>query len=122
MQCLLLILLSIAVTAASSDSVQRHDFALQEAGGSGSFALIEGRGEWVALHFLLKTTCPYCIRHTHEYSTRAGEASGVRHAMIGMSLGPVTGHLVSQIVGEQDPDSDLGLLDPDRFSRGAEIS
>jgi D-amino-acid dehydrogenase len=38
------------------------------------------------------------------------------HAMIGMSLGPVTGRLVSQIVGGSTPDFDLELLDPDRFA------
>ena len=38
------------------------------------------------------------------------------HAMIGMSLGPVTGRLVAQIVGGQTPDFDLGLFDPDRFA------
>jgi D-amino-acid dehydrogenase len=37
------------------------------------------------------------------------------HAMIGMSLGPVTGRIVAQIVGGQTPDFDLDLLDPDRF-------
>jgi D-amino-acid dehydrogenase len=38
------------------------------------------------------------------------------HAMIGMSLGPVTGRLVAQIVGGRTPDFDLGLFDPDRFA------
>ena len=37
------------------------------------------------------------------------------HAMIGMSLGPVTGQLVGQIVEGQAPAFDLRLLDPDRF-------
>lgn len=38
------------------------------------------------------------------------------HAMIGMSLGPITGQLVAQIVDGQTPDMDLSLLDPDRFA------
>jgi D-amino-acid dehydrogenase len=37
------------------------------------------------------------------------------HAMVGMSLGPVTGKLVAQLVGGHTPPTDLRALDPDRF-------
>jgi D-amino-acid dehydrogenase len=37
------------------------------------------------------------------------------HAMVGMSLGPVTGQLVAQLVTGATPAPDLRLLDPDRF-------
>lgn len=37
------------------------------------------------------------------------------HAMMGMSLGPATGRLVSQIVLGETPEVDLALLHPDRF-------
>ena len=37
------------------------------------------------------------------------------HAMIGMSLGPVTGHLVAALVTGERPALDLSALDPDRF-------
>lgn len=37
------------------------------------------------------------------------------HAMMGLSLGPVTGALVSEIVSGETPSIDLRLLDPDRF-------
>jgi D-amino-acid dehydrogenase len=37
------------------------------------------------------------------------------HAMVGMSLGPVTGKLVARLVAGAAPPADLGLLDPDRF-------
>ena len=37
------------------------------------------------------------------------------HAMVGMSLGPVTGKLVAQLAGGGTPPVDLRLLDPDRF-------
>lgn len=29
------------------------------------------RGKFVALHFLLKTECPFCLKHTHEYAMKA---------------------------------------------------
>jgi glycine/D-amino acid oxidase-like deaminating enzyme len=35
--------------------------------------------------------------------------------MIGVSLGPVTGEIVSQIVAREKPSVDLSLLDVDRF-------
>ncbi len=38
------------------------------------------------------------------------------HAMMGMSLSPVTGQLVSEIVSGETPSFDLSLLSPDRFA------
>jgi D-amino-acid dehydrogenase len=37
------------------------------------------------------------------------------HAMLGFTLAPITGRLVAQIVGGEEPEHDLALLDPDRF-------
>jgi D-amino-acid dehydrogenase len=37
------------------------------------------------------------------------------HAMIGVSLGPVTGKLVAEVVCRQTPSLDISLLDPRRF-------
>jgi len=38
------------------------------------------------------------------------------HAMMGMSLGPITGKLVAQIVSGEHPSIDIGMLNPDRFA------
>ena len=38
------------------------------------------------------------------------------HAMMGMSLSPITGQLVSEIVSGEKPSFDLNLLSPDRFA------
>lgn len=38
------------------------------------------------------------------------------HAMMGLSLGPITGRLISQIVSDEVPDLDLSLLNPNRYS------
>ena len=43
------------------------DFTLPAVGDEKPFVLSEAKGKYVALHFLLKTECPYCIRHTNEY-------------------------------------------------------
>ena len=38
------------------------------------------------------------------------------HAMLGLSLGPLTGQLVSQILNREPTDIDLSLLSPDRYA------
>jgi len=37
------------------------------------------------------------------------------HAMMGWSLGPATGKLVSEIISNKKPSVDLKLMSPDRF-------
>lgn len=71
-----------AVAAADPPPFQREDFTVQQADGDGVFRLREARGQWVALHFLLKTACPFCLRHTHEYHRRAAEVPGVVHVFL----------------------------------------
>jgi D-amino-acid dehydrogenase len=38
------------------------------------------------------------------------------HAMMGLSLAPITGRLVAEIISGEKPSHDLALLSPDRFS------
>ena len=38
------------------------------------------------------------------------------HAMMGLSLGPVSGQIIADIAAEKDPAFDLSLLRPDRFA------
>ncbi len=47
------------------------DFTLKAAGSNETFTLSQARGKYVALHFLLKTECPICARHTHQHSEGA---------------------------------------------------
>jgi thioredoxin-dependent peroxiredoxin len=46
------------------------------------FRLSEAKGRYVALHFLLKTECPFCLRHTAEYSMKAPTVAGVTHVFL----------------------------------------
>lgn len=46
------------------------------------FALSEARGRFVALHFLLLTECPVCVRTAQDYIVRADEVAGVTHVFI----------------------------------------
>jgi len=38
------------------------------------------------------------------------------HAMMGLSLGPVSGRIVAQLISGRTPDLDLTLLNPDRYN------
>jgi glycine/D-amino acid oxidase-like deaminating enzyme len=40
--------------------------------------------------------------------------------MMGISLAPITGKLIAQIIDGERPEIDIRLLDPDRFSRRKE--
>ena len=71
--------LCLASFAFSAEPVA--DFTLQSHDGK-SFKLSEQKGKYVALHFLLKTECPICIKHTREVSQRADELAGVTQVFI----------------------------------------
>jgi thioredoxin-dependent peroxiredoxin len=58
------------------------DFTLPEANGPGKFTLSEARGKFVALHFLLKTECPVCLRHTRDYSQKSKQLKNVIQVFI----------------------------------------
>lgn len=61
---------------------KRIDFKLRSANGSETFTLSSARGKYVALHFLLKTECPYCIRHTNDYAAKAASLPNVIQVFI----------------------------------------
>lgn len=58
------------------------DFTLKEVGGDKTFTLSNAKGRYVALHFLLKTECPICLKHTQTYHARSTSVPGVEHIFI----------------------------------------
>lgn len=58
------------------------DFTLYSATDSSQFVLSENKGKYIALHFLLKTECPICIRHTNDYANKAGTLPDVMQVFI----------------------------------------
>jgi thioredoxin-dependent peroxiredoxin len=58
------------------------DFTVPRVGEGRAFTLSAAKGRYVALHFLLKTECPLCLRHTRGYLTRAAEVPGVEHVFL----------------------------------------
>ena len=63
-----LILLMAAVSIKAQNPTS---FKLNSATDDSQFSLRSAKGKYVALHFLLKTECPYCIRHTQDYFSKA---------------------------------------------------
>lgn len=54
-----------------------NDFTVPSATSQATFKLGEARGKFVALHFLLKTECPYCLRYTQDYFTKSASLPNV---------------------------------------------
>ncbi|HEY0072715.1 MAG TPA: redoxin domain-containing protein [Abditibacteriaceae bacterium] len=54
-----------------------EDFSVPSATTDKTFKLSEAKGKFVALHFLLKTECPFCLRHTREYFTKSEKLPNV---------------------------------------------
>ncbi|HYF36488.1 MAG TPA: redoxin family protein [Prosthecobacter sp.] len=69
--------LPLLLVCASLTAANPEDFTVRAAAGKGSFTLKDARGKFVALHFLLKTECPICLRHTHDYVTKAATLPNV---------------------------------------------
>jgi peroxiredoxin Q/BCP len=59
-----------------------NDFTVRSAGGTNIFELSKAKGKFVALHFLLRTECPYCIRHTRDYVKKSADDSLVIHIFL----------------------------------------
>ena len=75
----------------------------------GDFA---GLRPWSGLRPCSPDGMPYVGR------TRACEnlTAATGHAMMGLSLGPITGQLIAEILSGEKPAHDLTLLDPDRYA------
>jgi peroxiredoxin Q/BCP len=73
----LLAIVNLSATAANPD-----DFTIKSATDKSSFTLSQARGKFVALHFLLKTECPLCLRHTRDYFTKAATLPQVAQIFI----------------------------------------
>ncbi len=58
------------------------DFTVVSPVDGRTFRLADARGKYVALHFLLKTECPYCLRHTRAYAKRSEAAADVTHVFL----------------------------------------
>ena len=65
------LLFAFLLVTAISTAATPEDFTVKAAAGKGSFTLKDAQGKFVAIHFLLKTECPVCLRHTRDYLVKA---------------------------------------------------
>ncbi len=70
-KCSLPVVLFLLACIVSVNGQNPTDFKLNSATDNSQFMLSEAKGKFVALHFLLKTECPVCIRHTQDYFSKA---------------------------------------------------
>lgn len=66
-----LVALIAAAVAAPGLTAAPEDFSVVSPADGKVFKLSEAKGKFVALHFLLKTECPFCLKHTRDYAKRA---------------------------------------------------
>jgi len=103
----LLGLLALAATSASAAGPE--EFILEPINGTDKFVLSEQRGRFVALHFLLKTECPVCIRTTRDYTVKAAGVAGVAHVFIK----PDGAAEIQTWIGKLGPDAPTIYRDPE---------
>ena len=72
----------LVLTGCGALAAAPTDFTVTSPIDGKTFKLSEAKGRYVALHFLLKTECPFCLRHTAEYSMKAPTVAGVTHVFL----------------------------------------
>ncbi len=89
-------------------------FTLHSATDSKTFKLSDAKGKYLALHFLLKTECPFCLRHTHDYAKKSAGDSRVVHIFLKPDTDEEIKQWGSKLDGEaakltvyRDPDAQL---------------
>jgi peroxiredoxin Q/BCP len=78
----LLVFSALVLIATGSRAENPADFTVTGANRPDTFRLADARGKFVALHFLLKTECPFCLKHTLDYTTKAASVPGVVHVFL----------------------------------------
>ena len=73
--------LALAITTLAALAAP-PDFTVVSPVDGRTFRLADARGKYVALHFLLKTECPYCLRHTRAYAKRSEVSADVTHVFL----------------------------------------
>jgi peroxiredoxin Q/BCP len=76
------LLLFFSFSTALVNGQHIKEFKLNSVTSNDQFSLQQAKGKFVALHFLLKTECPVCIRHTQEYLNNAYQLPDVIQVFI----------------------------------------
>src|SRR5262245_10968737 len=78
----LAILLAFGVASCATHAASPADFTVESPADGKVFRLSEGKGKYVALHFLLKTECPFCLKHTRDYAKKSVATPDVVHVFL----------------------------------------
>ena len=76
----LFLIFSLIAAVAHADNPT--DFTVESPTHDTTFTLSEQKDKLIALHFLLKTECPYCIKYTNEYAKLSGKTPDVLHLFL----------------------------------------
>jgi len=109
------IILSTAVLLfAQLSHANPDDFTVKSATDDKTFKLSDAKGKFIALHFLLKTECPFCLRHTRDYAQKSADDSRVTHVFLKPDTDDETkqwavhlGGNTSKLTIYRDPDAKL---------------
>lgn len=72
----------LSLTAVAALAENPKDFTIESPTHDTKFTLSEQKGKVIALHFLLKTECPYCLKYTHDYAKLAEDTPDVVHLFL----------------------------------------
>lgn len=75
-------LLASSLLPATTFAASPTDFTVESPADGKTFKLSDAKGKFVALHFLLKTECPYCIKHTRDYARKSSTTPEVTHVFL----------------------------------------
>ena len=78
----LTLVLTLLASAFMARAGNPADFTVESALDGSKFQLSKQRGKVVVLHFLLKTECPFCLKHTHDYAALAATTPEVVHVFL----------------------------------------
>ena len=73
--------IAVALSATSLRAAPA-DFTVESPADGKTFKLSEAKGKYVALHFLLKSECPFCLKHTRDYAKKSAATSDVVHVFL----------------------------------------
>lgn len=76
------VLLAILSCSAQLALANPEDFTVKSATDTNVFKLSDAKGKFVAVHFLLKTECPFCLKHTRVYSEKSAGDNRVIHIFL----------------------------------------
>jgi D-amino-acid dehydrogenase len=66
----------------------------------------------------LRPCSPDGLPYIGRFGRYANLCAATGHTMMGVSLGPITGKLIAEIISSEPPSVDVSALSPDRFARG----